>query len=503
MFQNSPPDEIYAELFDAVQSSHVFPDSKSFPDATPKANPASILKSYRDSAHEDGFDLESFIKANFDLPKQDAELLEADLQCPVRERIDLLWDFLSRAADKEVQNSSLIALPNPYVVPGGRFREIYYWDTYFTMLGLAASGRVALVENMVDNFAFLIDHVGFIPNGNRTYYCTRSQPPLFVLMVELLATVKKDANVLTSYLPQLEKEYEFWMLGAENLSGDLVAERRVAAVHDIYLNRHWDDSDLPRQESYAEDLELSESCDRGAADLYRNVRSACESGWDFSSRWLEDQHSMESIRASQILPVDLNAILFKLESTLADACKIANNAADASIYKHRAESRKQSIQTLFFDDEEGFFVDLLLPELQPTGTLSLAAAFPLFFNLATPDQASRVAARIRTEFLKPGGWVMTLNNSGQQWDAPNGWAPLQWIVFTGLKNYGFTDEADLGAQRWVENNLNVYSQTGGLLEKYDVEHIGALPAGGEYAVQDGFGWTNAVLLKFMNHLGLE
>jgi len=329
MFQNSPPDEIYAELFDAVQSSHVFPDSKSFPDATPKANPASILKSYRDSAHEDGFDLGSFIKANFDLPKQDAELLEADLQCPVRERIDLLWDFLSRAADKEVQNSSLIALPNPYVVPGGRFREIYYWDTYFTMLGLAASGRVALVENMVDNFAFLIDHVGFIPNGNRTYYCTRSQPPLFVLMVELLATVKKDANVLTSYLPQLEKEYEFWMLGAENLSGDLVAERRVAAVHDIYLNRHWDDSDLPRQESYAEDLELSESCDRGAADLYRNVRSACESGWDFSSRWLEDQHSMESIRASQILPVDLNAILFKLESTLADACNIANNAADA------------------------------------------------------------------------------------------------------------------------------------------------------------------------------
>jgi len=141
--------------------------------------------------------------------------------------------------------------------------------------------------------------------------------------------------------------------------------------------------------------------------------------------------------------------------------------------------------------------------LQPTGTLSLAAAFPLFFNLATPDQASRVAARIHTEFLKPGGWVMTLNKSGQQWDAPNGWAPLQWIVFTGLRNYGFADEADLGAQRWVENNLNIYSQTGRLLEKYDVEHVGVLPTGGEYAVQDGFGWTNAVLLKFMNHLGLE
>lgn len=503
MFQNSPPDEIYAELFDAVQSSHVFPDSKSFPDATPKVDPALILKSYRESAHEDGFDLKSFVKSNFDLPESDIESLAANVQRPVREQIDLLWDVLTRAADKEDKNTSLIALPHPYVVPGGRFREIYYWDTYFTMLGLAASGRVALLENMVKNFAFLIDRIGFIPNGNRTYYCTRSQPPLFVLMVELLATVKQDQSILSSYLVQLEKEYAFWMSGAENLNGDLVAERRVVAVHNVYLNRHWDDSDLPRQESYAEDLELAEGCDRDAADLYRNVRSACESGWDFSSRWLEDQHSMESIRASQILPVDLNAILFKLESTLADACNIANNAGDASLYRHRAESRKQSIQTLFFDDEEGFFVDLLLPDLQPTGTLSLAAAFPLFFNLATPDQASRVAARIRTEFLKPGGWVMTLNNSGQQWDAPNGWAPLQWIVFTGLKNYGFTDEADLGAQRWVENNLNVYSQTGRLLEKYDVEHIGALPAGGEYAVQDGFGWTNAVLLKFMNHLGLE
>ena len=503
MFQYSTPDKIYAELFDAVQSSHVFPDSKSFPDATPKANPASILKSYRDSAHEDGFDLESFIKANFDLPGQDAELLEPDLQCSVRERIDLLWDFLTRAADKEVRNSSLIALPNPYVVPGGRFREIYYWDTYFTMLGLAASGRVALVENMVDNFAYLIDHVGFIPNGNRTYYCTRSQPPLFVLMVELLATVKKDANVLASYLPQLEKEYEFWMSGAENLSGDLVAERRVAAVHDIYLNRHWDDSDLPRQESYAEDVELAEGCDREAADLYRDVRSACESGWDFSSRWLEDQHSMESIRASQILPVDLNAILFKLESTLADACNSANNSGDASLYKQRAQNRKEAIQSLFFDDEEGFFVDLLLADLQPTGTLSLAAAFPLFFNLATPDQASRVAERIHTEFLKPGGWVMTLNNSGQQWDAPNGWAPLQWIVFTGLSNYGFTREAREGARCWVENNKAVYRSTGRLLEKYNVEEIGMIAEGGEYQVQDGFGWTNGVLLSFLNELKVK
>jgi len=503
MNENSPPDEIYAELFYAVQSSHVFPDSKSFPDATPKSDPASILKSYRDSAHEDGFDLKSFIRANFDVPENDIESPQANVQRPVREQIDLLWDVLTRAADKEDKYTSLIALPHPYVVPGGRFREIYYWDTYFTMLGLAASGRDILLENMVKNFAFLIDRVGFVPNGNRTYYCTRSQPPLFVLMVELLATVKQDQSILATYLVQLEKEYDFWMSGSEKLCDDLIAERRVTAVNNGYLNRYWDDSDLPRQESYAEDVELAKHCDRDAASLYRDIRSACESGWDFSSRWLADQESLASIQASQIVPVDLNAIMYKLESTLADALRIADNIKRANLFEERAKHRKQLIQTLFFDDDEGFFVDLTLPDLKSSSIFSLAAAFPLFFEIATPDQAARVVKRIQDEFLAPGGWLTTLQSSGQQWDRPTGWAPLQWIVYTGLKNYGFADEADLGAKRWIENNLNVYSQTGRLLEKYDVEHIGVLPTGGEYAVQDGFGWTNAVLLKFMNHLGLE
>ncbi len=503
MFQNSPPDEIYAELFDAVQSSHVFPDSKSFPDATPKVDPASILKSYRDSAHEDGFDLESFVKSNFDLPENDTESLKTDVERPVRQHIELLWDVLKRDADAELPNSSLIPLPKPYIVPGGRFREIYYWDSYFTMLGLAASGRIELIQNMVDNFAFLIDHVGFIPNGNRTYYCTRSQPPLFVLMVELLAKVRQDQSILASYLTQLEKEYDFWMSGSEKLSDDLIVERRVTAVNDGYLNRYWDDSDLPRQESHAEDVELAKHCDRDAASLYRDIRSACESGWDFSSRWLADQNSLASIQASQIVPVDLNAIMYKLESTLAHALRIADNVKRAKVFENRAKHRKQFIQSLFFDNKEGFFVDLTLPDLKSSNTLSLAAAFPLFFELATPDQARRVAERIHGEFLKPGGWVSTLHNSGQQWDAPNGWAPLQWIVYSGLSNYGFTREAREGARRWVENNEAVYRSTGKLLEKYNVEEIGLFAEGGEYTVQDGFGWTNGVLLSLMNELQIE
>jgi alpha,alpha-trehalase len=503
MFQYSTPDTIYAELFEAVQTSGIFEDSKTFVDALPKADPALILKSFRESDHDKGFELGSFVASNFEIPWCKAADFESDKERPVRQHIELLWDVLKRDADAELPNSSLISLPKPYIVPGGRFREIYYWDSYFTMLGLAASGRIELIQNMVDNFAFLIDRVGFIPNGNRTYYCTRSQPPLFVLMVELLAKAKQDQSILASYLTQLEKEYDFWMSGSEKLSDDLIAERRVAAVNNGYLNRYWDDSDLPRQESHAEDVELAKHCDRDASSLYRDIRSACESGWDFSSRWLADQNSLASIQASQIVPVDLNAIMYKLESTLTLAFRIADNVKRAKLFQDRANHRKQFIQSLFFDDKEGFFVDLSLPDLKSSSTLSLAAAFPLFFELATPDQARRVAERIQGEFLKPGGWVSTLNNSGQQWDAPNGWAPLQWIVFAGLKNYGFADEADLGAERWVENNLNVYSQTGRLLEKYDVEHIGALATGGEYAVQDGFGWTNGVLLSLMNELEIE
>ena len=503
MFQKRTPDKIYAELFEAVQTGGIFEDSKTFVDALPKADPALILKSFRESDDDKGFELGSFVASNFEIPRYEAADFESDAERPVRQHIELLWDVLKRDADAELPNSSLISLPRPYIVPGGRFREIYYWDSYFTMLGLAASGRIELIQNMVDNFAFLIDHVGFIPNGTRTYYCTRSQPPLFVLMVELLAKVRQDQSILASYLTQLEKEYDFWMSGSEKLSDDLIVERRVTAVNDGYLNRYWDDSDLPRQESHAEDVELAKHCNRDAASLYRDIRSACESGWDFSSRWLANQNSLASIQASQIVPVDLNAIMYKLESTLAHALRITDNIKRAKLFEDRAKHRRQFIQSLFFDDEEGFFVDLSLPDLKSSGTLSLAAAFPLFFELATPDQARRVAQRIQGEFLKPGGWVSTLDNSGQQWDAPNGWAPLQWIVYTGLSNYGFSREAREGARRWVENNEAVYRSTGKLLEKYNVEEIGLFAEGGEYTVQDGFGWTNGVLLSLMNELEIE
>ena len=149
------------------------------------------------------------------------------------------------------------------------------------------------------------------------------------------------------------------------------------------------------------------------------------------------------------------------------------------------------------------FMDLSLPDFEVTGTLSIAAAYPLFFGIATPEQAERVAACIHRDFLKAGGWVTSNYDTGQQWDSPNGWAPMQWITYCGLERYGFHEEARAGASRWVEDNIAVYQKHGRLLEKYNVESSGLAGTGGEYEVQDGFGWTNAVLLRLMHKLGIE
>ncbi len=492
------PDVVYGELFDDVQSARIFADSKTFVDAVPRRDPAAVLDAYRQQRDDPGFELAGFVAANFELPPPVTfDDRNTETIVPVREHIERLWSGLSRAVDKGRPHSTLIPLPAPYIVPGGRFREIYYWDSYFTQLGLLCSGRTDLVESMVCNFAHLIDRVGFVPNGNRTYYITRSQPPMFASMVQLLASATGGDAVYTRFFSALKKEYAFWMAGADDLA-EGQACRRVVRQQGRVLNRYWDDSDRPRQESYAEDIELAATADRPASELFRDIRAACESGWDFSSRWLADPEDPTTIRTTQIVPVDLNAILGALEATLADIAGRVGDPADERRYRQRAENRASAIQDLFFDRAGGRFVDLLLPDLRPIPRSSMAMVCPLFFGWALPAQAQQVADRLRADLLRPGGWVTTPSNTGQQWDAPNGWAPLQWLAYQGLRRYGFESDAREGAQRWIDNNLTAYSATGQLAEKYDVETIGIEARGGEYALQMGFGWTNGVLLRLLS-----
>ena len=192
----------------------------------------------------------------------------------MEDHIRALWPALTRHADAPDARSSLIPLPNPYVVPGGRFREVYYWDSYFTMLGLVESGRTDLVKDMLDNFAFLVTTIGHVPNGNRTYYLGRSQPPYFAAMVGLYATATDTARALP-YLDALEKEHAFWMDGAERLAPGTAWRRAVRLQNGAILNRYWDDIPEPRPESYREDFTLAQTVPEARREaLYRNLRAA-------------------------------------------------------------------------------------------------------------------------------------------------------------------------------------------------------------------------------------
>lgn len=495
--QTNPPDILLGPLFSDVQSAKLFPDQKTFADAVPKSDPLTILADYRMQRKQSGFDLRHFVDVNFTLPGEGEKYVPPAGQS-LREHIDGLWPVLTRTTDKASSKwDSLLPLPKSYVVPGGRFREVYYWDSYFTMLGLAESGHWDKISDMVDNFAYEIDTFGHIPNGNRSYYLSRSQPPFFSLMVELLATHDKEA--LKKYRPQMEKEYAYWMQGVDGLRPGQ-ANRRVVKLDDgTILNRYWDDRDTPRPESWLDDVNTAKNNpNRPATEIYRDLRSAAASGWDFSSRWMDDPQKLGTIRTTSIVPVDLNALMFKMETLLARASQEDGDTAGASKYEALAASRQKAIESHLWNEKEGWYADYDLKSKKVRNQLTAAALFPLYVKAAAQDRADKVAAATSSRLLKPGGITTTTINSGQQWDAPNGWAPLQWVAAEGLQNYGQEKVAMDVTWRFLKNVQHTYDREKKLVEKYDVSSTGTGGGGGEYPLQDGFGWSNGVTLKMLD-----
>ena len=497
------PDELYGELFKAVQMRRLFKDSKAFADAVPQHDAAEIILAYHRQKGQEGFDLKTFVVEHFEMPPEVKTERGADEDTPpIGEHIEWLWSRLSRPVKAQHRGGSLLVLPDPYVVPGGRFREVYYWDSYFTMLGLKESGRIDLIESMMSNFVHLLDQYGRIPTANRTYYLSRSQPPVFSLMLELYAEIKGD-ETLVGHLPQLQKEYDFWMDGSDRLDAEAPDYRRVVRLPDgTLLNRYWDDRATPRPEAYAEDVELAreaaEKYGHETGSVYRCLRAAAESGWDFSSRWMADGKTFATIQTTNILPVDLNCLLHHLESTLAEAYRLGKYPDLARQYEQKASQRKAAINAYFWDEGRDFYMDYDFQQREFTGTFSLAAVFPLYFKLANPEQARLVKSRLKENFLRSGGMLSTLTDSGQQWDVPNGWAPLQWVAYRGLRNYQFDRTADQLRTNWLYVVENQYKLEGKLLEKYNVVHTDMLPCDGEYEIQEGFGWTNGVYLAMKN-----
>lgn len=483
----------YQQLFQEVQLASVFSDSKTFPDCTPNFLLEEINERYLQEKEATNFDLAAFVRSNFAEPQIATNAFVFDAEATPQKHIKNLWNYLKKETPTVANDqSTYIALPRPFIVPGGRFQEIYYWDSYFTMLGLRLSDEVETIGNMVENFAYLIDTMGFVPNGNRAYFLSRSQPPFFASMVQLLAEIKGN-ETLAKYAQTLEKEYLFWMDGETHLKNGEAHRRLVKLPDGTLLNRYWDDDATPRPESYKEDVELAHGTSfQSAESLFLNIRAACESGWDFSTRWFKDVNDFGTIHTTDILPIDLNCLLWNLEITLSQAFATTEKG---EFYKEKARLRSNAISTYFWKDS--FFFDFDWKRQQPTPHKTIAAAFPLFFELATPQQAEGVLAELETNFLKSGGILTTLNTSGQQWDAPNGWAPLQWIAYVGLQNYSFTATAQTLRSNWLTLNERVFKETGKFTEKYNVADAATNASGGEYPNQDGFGWTNGVYLAML------
>ncbi|CAN5217186.1 alpha,alpha-trehalase TreF [soil metagenome] len=493
--------QLYGLIFEKIQTEKIFPDSKTFVDSLPKRKPQDILYDFDTQHLQTEFHLFQFVYENFRLPDgQFPEETEEIHEDSMTKYITLLWPHLLRKPDQSIPDSTLIPLPYEYIVPGGRFREIYYWDSFFTLLGLVADGQQEIAINMIKNFKYLIDTVGHIPNGNRVYYLTRSQPPFYALMVDHL--VQAGLIDVSEYINSVEKEYLFWMKNEEQLQDGQTEARVVKLSKDCIANRYYDADDTPREEGYFQDYTATQSlAPELRSTFYRNIRAAAESGWDFSSRWFKDYKNFASICTTDIVPVDLNCLLYFIEQKLSQWYNTKDNEK-AKIYAKKAAARKAMILQYCWSEQDTFFFDYSFSEERRTKVWSLAGVFPLYVGIASQIQADAVAQHLQKHFLKEGGLTTTLHYTGQQWDAPNGWAPLQYIAAEGLRRYGHIELAKEIEQRWLKTCELNFKKTGGMYEKYDVEKPLARAEGGEYPVQKGFGWTNGVVAIFLRQIKL-
>jgi len=437
----------------------------------------------------------------------------------------------------------LLFLPNSYVVPGGRFNEMYGWDSYFIILGLLHDRRIDLARGMVDNFFFEIEHYGTILNANRTYYLTRSQPPFLTSMIMEVYNAQKTAGHddkiwLARAYEFAARDYEMWThephlagsIGlsryydfgsgpaAEGAQDEAGLHRKVAGYFVIHpeLARTYvvaRDVNQPAQTAGPEfSVQVCDAaqtmahrgCDDVAtvgltADYYKGDRSMRESGFDISFRF-----EPYGAATHHFAPVCLNSLLYKTEKDLEEMSRLLGKTAEAEQWKQRAEQRKQQIDKYLWDDRRGLFFDYDLR----TGTRStyeyLTTFYPLWAGLANPQQAQAVARNVKV-FEQPGGLATSPNETGVQWDYPYGWAPLQLLAVEGLRRYGFNDEANRISFEFLSNVAQNFKREGTIREKYDVvtRSSDVQISAGYQANVVGFGWTNGVFLQLLQNLPKE
>ncbi len=388
--------------------------------------------------------------------------------------IDTYWEQLGRHHTEDT--GTLVGLPFPYIVPSSnpgakfRFEEQYYWDSYFTALGLTDKKHQSLVEGMLENLIYLFKRFHLIPNASRMYFTSRSQPPLLTSFIfHIYDTYQKDPQWLSEHIAVAEDEYEKVWTNTEH-----------PQWHKVYkgLSRYYD------------------------VNVLHDLAEA-ESGWDMTPRFER--------KCLDFLPVDLNALLYKYETDFARAQMILGNIKKAEDWEKKAAERKKAIDELMWAKIRGFYFDYNFEREALGDTWSLAGYYTMWAGMASEEHARRMVDNL-PKFDKAGGLTATtrplidtsalFGSLKAQWAYPNGWAPLHYIVVEGLRRYGYEDEARQIASKWVKNNLDWFSVHGVFQEKYNVVNVKKKPVEGVYPSQTGFGWTNAVLVRFITDFNL-
>jgi alpha,alpha-trehalase len=480
-----------------------------------------------------------YLPASFPEPDSVKQLEQA---CKVRvEHLPMLIQHPGQAGVDAISPQGLLFLPNSYVVPGGRFNEMYGWDSYFIILGLVRDRRLDLARGMVENFFFEIEHYGTVLNANRTYYLTRSQPPFLTSMIMEVYNAEKaagheDKNWLARAYGFAAHDYEMWthephLAGSTGLSryydfgngpapeslqdetglrhkviGYFLLHPELARTYVVVKN-----NTQPAQEAVGPNYSVEvcdvsttmarPGCDTAgtvqlSADYYKGDRSMRESAFDISFRF--DPYGAAT---HHFAPVCLNSLLYKTEKDLEEISRLLGKATEGEQWKQRAKQRKVQINKYLWDDQRGLFFDYDLRTGARSTYEYLTTFYPLWAGLASSHQAEAVARNVKI-FEQPGGLATSPNDTGMQWDYPYGWAPLQSLAVEGLRRYGYAADADRIGYKFLSTVAENFRREGTIREKYDVvtrsaeAHVSA----GYQANVIGFGWTNGVFLEFLQEL---
>jgi alpha,alpha-trehalase len=446
----------------------------------------------------------------------------------------------------KIQPHGLLYLENKYVVPGGRFNEMYGWDSYFIIRGLLRAGRVELARGMVDNFFFEIEHYGAMLNANRTYYLTRSQPPfLSSMFVDVYGAMQKNGEIdkdkatnkawLEKAYADLDKDYEMWthdphLAGqtglsryydfgegppAEALQDESGFYRKVASYF-FFHPAQADDYIVPVQPGTKQAVSGApytfEICDvpttmsppvcekrqefKLSSDYYKGDRSMRESGFDVSFRF-----GPFGSATHHYAPVCLNSLLFKTEKDMEQISQWLEHPEGAAKWKKRAEDRKKLINRYLWDQEQGLFFDYNFQTAKKSSYLYATAFYPLWVGLATPEQAKAVERNLKG-FEQPGGLPMSTQESGTQWDLPYGWGNIEMLVVDALRRYNGNSDADRISYEFLSTVAQNFRHDGNIREKYNVVTRSSeahVELGYQMNVV-GFGWTNAAFLELLHGL---